>query len=198
MNYQKWEKILIKEIWRLWDKSDKFLPCHGPEHHIRVWKNAEKFGLKKKADMGVLLASCLLHDVVAYNQSSEKGHDLASAKMAIKILQKIKFPQAKIKLVEENIMLHRTKKQVGKNLEGAIMKSFDKIDCFGATGVYRIITPITIRKWGIKKCINYFLHQGHIKAKWEAIVFPELKKKYKKDYQYTVDYFKQLAKELGL
>ncbi|MFH0952338.1 MAG: HD domain-containing protein [Patescibacteria group bacterium] len=198
MNYKHWEKLLLKEINRRWNKSKKFLPSHGPIHHIRVWKNAETFGLKKKADMEVLVASCLLHDIAAYNPSKASNHEIVSAKIASQLLKKIAFPIAKIGLVTDCISHHRSGYTKSISLEAKIMKSFDKIDALGPIGVYRIITPLGIRGWTAEKIVKKYLYQGGITKKWEAIAFPELKRKHKKDYLYSLNYFKKLAEELGV
>ncbi|MBU1164116.1 HD domain-containing protein [Patescibacteria group bacterium] len=193
-NYKFWERKIIKEINKLWERSDKFLPCHGPTHHIRVWKMAEKFGLKKKADLEILVACCLLHDIVAFNKTPIKNHDVASAKIAKKILKEIKYPPEKINIVYQAISSHTSiKKQLG-GLEGKIMSSFDKVDAFGAIGVYRIITPMTIRGYNIDTIVRWFGTGKKLQSKWDSIEFSEIQREYRKDYLYTVDFFKNLVK----
>lgn len=193
-NYQFWEKRIIKKVNQLWEKSDKFLPCHGPSHHVRVWKNAEKFGKKKRVDMEILAASCLLHDIVAFNKVPIKDHDLKSAKIAKLILKNIHFPKDKIATVYQIISSHRTKKNQEGGLEGDIMRAFDKVDAFGPLGVYRIITPMSIRGHDLKTIIKWFIKDGKLEAKWNSIKFPEIQKKYKKDYLYTLNFFKKLTR----
>ncbi|MFA5022260.1 MAG: HD domain-containing protein [Patescibacteria group bacterium] len=193
-NYKFWEKKIGKKINQLWQQSDKFLPCHGPKHHFRVWQNAEKFGKKVGADLEILVASCLLHDIAAFNQLPIENHDSRSAKIAQKILAEINFPKDKIKTVSKIICGHRSKSQGHGSLEGDIMKSFDKVDAFGQIGVYRIITPMAIRGYNLDVIIKWFLDEGKLAAKWQAIKFPEIKKQYQKDYLYTLNFFKKLAK----
>ncbi|MFA6553103.1 MAG: HD domain-containing protein [Patescibacteria group bacterium] len=196
--YKYWEKILIKELYRLWNHSQKFLRCHGPEHHIRVWKTAEPFGRKKAADMGVLLASCLLHDVSAFNRMTPKGHETVSAHMAQKVLKRIGFPKEKIPAVLSAISEHRSDSKVKNSLEGRIFKAFDKIDAFGPIGVYRILLPLSIRGYSLEDIIGWAFDRQRLVKKWKSVTFPELRKKYRPRYDYTVDYFKQLKAELGL
>jgi len=192
--YKYWEKKLIAKINKLWENSDKFLPCHGPAHHIRVWKLAEKFGRNKKADMEILVACCLLHDIVAFNKSPIKDHDIASAKIAKKILKEIKFPKEKINIVHQIISSHRSSRKQAGSLAGDIMHSFDKVDAFGPIGVYRIITPMIIRGYSMETIIRWFGAGQKLKNKWQAIKFDEIKRKYKKEYLYTLDFFQKLAK----
>lgn len=195
-DYHYWEPILIRELLLLWKKSDKFLPCHGPDHHLCVWRMAKPFGPKKKADMEVLAAACLLHDVYCFNIGAPQGHDTKSAKIAKKVLIKIKFPKDKISAVIAAIAGHRSKTQTN-NLEGKIVKSFDKIDAFGPVGVYRVIAPFSIRKYGADDIVGWVLKEKRLDKKWAAIPFPELKKKYKHAYFYSKKYFKSLANNLN-
>jgi len=192
--YKYWEKKIGQKINQLWQKSDKFLPCHGPSHHWRVWKNAEKFGKKKGADLEILVASCLLHDIAAFNKSPVKDHNLRSAKVAKSILESINFPKEKIGVVYKIIATHRSGEKQAGGLEGDIFKAFDKVDTLGPLGVYRIITPMSIRGYDLAATVRWFLTEGKIKKKWQSIKFPEIKKQYRHDYLYTLNFFEKLAK----
>lgn len=196
-NYKYWERVLKKELFSLWERSDKYLSCHGPEHHLRVWQMAKLFGIKKKVDMDVLVAGCLLHDVYSFNVGVPKDHDIGSAKIAEKVLKKIKFPKDKIEQVFDAIKSHRSKSK-SNCLEGKIMKSFDKIDAFGPIGVYRVIAPLSIRKYNVVDIVSWAIKGDKLKKKWASIPFSELKRKYKSRYIYSVKYFNNLAKHLGL
>ena len=198
LNYQYWEKILVKELYQLWENSKKFLPCHGPEHHLRVWLKARPFGQKKGVDLEILLAGCLFHDVAAFNPRAPAGHDVVSAKIAEKVLKKVNFPSKKIPQVLQAISSHRTNYQGFMSLEAKIIKSFDKLEAFGPIGVYRVITPLSIRRYSIEEIINWIFFDQRLKNKWEAIAFPELKKKYIADYNYSINFFKDLAKKLSM
>lgn len=195
--YQVWEKKIYKEVLRSWEQSNKFLLCHGPEHHLRVWKNAEAFGLRKSADMDVLVACCLLHDISSFQRSAPENHEVRSANIARKILQKIGFPREKISAVYEAIAGHRSAKST-KSVEGKIFKAFDKIDAFGPIGVYRILLPLSIRRYALKEIVSWALAEQHLAKKWQSIAFPELRKQYRSEYVFTRNYFQQLQKRLGL
>ncbi len=196
MAYRKWERIIERELWKLWERSHKFLLCHGPEHHIRVWKTAEAFGRKKGVDMDVLVACCLLHDVSSFNQSSPKNHEVKSARIAERLLRRIHFPKEKIPIVTEAIAGHRSAKAT-MSLEGKIFKAFDKIDAFGAIGVYRILLPLSIRRYSAEEITAWALAEGHLQKKWNSIAFPELRRQYRKEYEFTRQYFQQLQKKIG-
>jgi len=78
------------------------------------------------------------------------------------------------------------------------MKSFDKLEALGPIGVYRVLTPWSIRKYPLSEIVNWALGEKRLAKKWNSIPFPELKKKYLADYRYSVNYFKKLAQELKL
>ncbi len=196
--YHYWQNIFVKELYRLWDNSQKFLMCHGPEHHIRVWKTAEPFGRKKGADMEVLAACCLLHDISAFNKTTPKGHETLSARIAAKVLKKLRFPNEKIPAVLHAITEHRSDSKAKNHLEGRIFKAFDKIDAFGPIGVYRILLPLSVRGYTLQDIIGWAFEHQRLKKKWSSVTFPELRKKYRSRYLYTVDYFQRLRSLLGL
>lgn len=83
-------------------------------------------------------------------------------------------------------------------MEVAILQSFDKLDAFGPIGVYRIISPLSIRGYSVGEIVDWVLGTKRLEKKWDAIQFLELKKKYQSDYQYSIRYFKDLARALGL
>jgi len=196
LTYKNWERKIVKELYILWNQSEKFLPCHGPEHHIRVWKMAQPFGLEKRADLDVLVASCLLHDVHSFYEAEPKDHEKRSARIAKKVLQKITFPAKKIPFVMTAIMDHRSSVRGKRSLEGDILKSFDKLDAFGPIGVYRIITPLSIRGYTAEDILGWALGQHRLEKKWQSIAFPELRKKYRARFFYTKRYFEALATAL--
>jgi hypothetical protein len=197
ISFQVWEKTLLGELQKLWKTSDKFLPCHGPEHHIRVWQMAKTFGLKKHADMEVLLAACLFHDVYSFYEGEPKDHEKKSAIIARRILRKVGFPKLKIEKVTVAIMDHRSSVRGEQSLEGDILKSFDKLDAFGPIGVYRIITPLSIRKYGVYDILGWAFGEHRLDKKWSSIPFLEIRRKYRARFEYTKRYFHDLSKALG-
>ena len=115
----------------------------------------------------------------AFNPRIIKDHDIDSAKKTERILTKLNFPRQKIKKVCRAITNHRTRTKNKNNLEAAILRSFDKLDAFGPIGVYRIISPLSIRGYSVNEIVRWFLGDKRLEKKWAAIQFPELKKKYR-------------------
>jgi uncharacterized protein len=115
-------------------------PAHDFYHIMRVYKNAERIGGREGADMQVLLAAALLHDLVVYPKGSAKGSKSAddSADMAEKILRDYEYPQERIDRVCYCIRTHSySKKLMPSTLEGKILQDADRLDALGAIGIAR-------------------------------------------------------------
>ena len=115
-------------------------PAHDFHHIMRVYRNAELIGKKEGADMEVLLAAALLHDIIVYPKGSAKTSKSAddSADMAEKILQKYRYPEEKIDQVSYCIRTHSySKRLVPSTLEGKILQDADRLDAIGAIGIAR-------------------------------------------------------------
>jgi hypothetical protein len=81
-------------------------------------------------------------------------------------------------------------------VEVSLLRDADKFDVFGPIGVARIIMARTIKGDSLQKIVKDFYTDGHINRKYESITFPESKEMLKKDYEYTVEFFKKLAEQL--
>jgi uncharacterized protein len=126
-----------KEVEKILEGRD---PAHDFEHIMRVYRNAEAIGKKENADMDVLLAAALMHDLVVYPKGSAKRSKSAddSADLAEEILRRHGFPQKKIERISYCIRTHSySKKITPTTLEGRILQDADRLDALGAIGVAR-------------------------------------------------------------
>lgn len=115
-------------------------PGHDFEHIMRVYKNAQKIGKEENADMKVLLAAALLHDLVVYPKGSAKRSKSSddSADIAEKILQKSGWPKTTIDKVSYCIRTHSYSKKIRPvTLEAKILQDADRLDALGAIGIAR-------------------------------------------------------------
>ncbi|HKU48724.1 MAG TPA: HD domain-containing protein [Nitrososphaera sp.] len=130
------EKI-ERQVARMLEGRD---PGHDFEHITRVYRNAEFIGQKEGADMEILLAAVLLHDLVVYPKGSAKSAKSAddSADMAEKILQGYGWPKDRIDRTCYCIRTHSySKGLVPATLEGKILQDADRLDALGAIGIAR-------------------------------------------------------------
>ena len=117
-------------------------PAHDFEHVQRVYRNAEMISKKEEgADLDIVLAAALLHDLVVYPKGSRRTNHSAdeSADLAKKILSEYKYyPVEKIEKVVYAIRTHSYSKQlIPSTLEGKILQDADRLDAIGAIGIAR-------------------------------------------------------------
>jgi uncharacterized protein len=115
-------------------------PAHDFHHIMRVYENAKVIGRREGADMEILLAAVLLHDLVIYPKGSANSYKSSddSADLATNILQSCRYPQDKIEQICYCIRTHSySKGVVPPSLEGKTLQDADRLDALGAIGIAR-------------------------------------------------------------
>ena len=117
-------------------------PAHDFQHILRVYRNAEMISKQEEgADLDIVLAAALLHDLVVYPKVSNKTINSAdeSAEIAKEILLEYKnYPIEKIEKVADAIRTHSySKKLIPSTIEGKILQDADRLDAIGAIGIAR-------------------------------------------------------------
>ena len=193
------------------------LKCHGPDHHMRVWKYAlylskalEKRPLDRARGKGekinyeILIPAVFLHDITAYDShKSEKDHwnHQDDVEAATKVLRKIKYSKDKISQITAVISVHSTNtKVISKNepIEATILRDADKMDVFGPLGITRILMAMARRYYGIPDITKIYHKQQNIKLRYQMMKIPEAKKFVKEDYKYSREFFKRLDRDLSI
>ena len=131
--FQKIKKIVEKEV----DCS-----AHGMDHIMRVYNMCLTLAKGEKADLEVLKAAALLHDIGGSREmadpSGKTDHAVEGAKMAESILQKLGFAEKKIRHIQDCIVSHRYRSDnQPKTIEAKILFDSDKLDVLGAIGIAR-------------------------------------------------------------
>ncbi len=111
--------------------------AHSFAHVLRVLKLAERIGRAEGADMEVLRAAVLLHDIARVAEDAGGPcHAEAGAEQAGQILSG--HPPAKVEAVAHAIRAHRFRAtSVPQTLEAKILYDADKLDAIGAIGIAR-------------------------------------------------------------
>ncbi len=124
--------ITVEEARRYYPDGD---PVHGFDHVLRVLALVERIGAAEGADMEVLRAAALLHDVARADELvTGRCHAQAGAERA----QEILAGQPRAQAVAEAIRTHRFRDDLPPTtLEGRILYDADKLDAIGAIGVAR-------------------------------------------------------------
>lgn len=114
-------------------------PTHDYCHTERVLATCISIGRKMNADIEILYAAALLHDI-AREKADITGecHARKSAEIAEPILEKSGFPGEKIPAVLHCIATHRFRSDnPPQSPEARILYDADKLDAIGAIGVCR-------------------------------------------------------------
>ena len=114
--------------------------AHDFEHIMRVLKNSTLIARKEKADIRLVTAAVLLHDIVTYPKADprSKNSSIESAEKSRKILKKYGFSQAEIEIISDAIKDHSfSRGVVPRTLEGKILQDADRLDALGAIGIAR-------------------------------------------------------------
>jgi len=124
-------------------KSEEFftLSHHDKSHVDRVYRLAVRIANEEGADLDVVKAAALLHDVARAMEDEGKidDHALESAKMARKVLEEVNFPKEKTIEVIHCIETHRFREGIeAKSLEAKILQDADRLDIIGAIGIARV------------------------------------------------------------
>jgi uncharacterized protein len=104
---------------------------------------AVRIAKEENADLDVVKAAALLHDVARHMEDECQILDHASegAEMAKKILVEVGFPKEKAAQVLHCIEVHRFKKGMkAVSLEAKILQDADRLDIIGAVGIARALT----------------------------------------------------------
>jgi uncharacterized protein len=125
------------------DRSKGFLKLshHDMFHVDRVHRLAVQIAKLEKADLDVVKAAVMLHDIARAMEDEDEieDHSIKGAEMAKKILEEVGFPKKKIDRVVHCIEAHRYKKGTKtESLEAKILQDADRLDIIGAIGVARV------------------------------------------------------------
>ncbi len=107
---------------------------------MRVCRNAKKIARDEGADVRLVMAAALLHDIVSYKKSDKrsKNASLQSAQAAKNILKKYGYAPAEIKIIADAIRDHSfSQNRVPATLVGKVLQDADRLDALGAIGIAR-------------------------------------------------------------
>jgi uncharacterized protein len=112
-------------------------PAHDFDHVLRVLALAERIGSAEGANMEILRAATLLHDLGRAEESRDgRCHAQVGAEKARQILSE--WPEEVVEAVVHAIAAHRFRNDAAPNtLEARVLYDADKLDCIGAIGVAR-------------------------------------------------------------
>jgi uncharacterized protein len=130
-------KLSISDVRQYYPADD---PVHGFSHVLRVYRLCQRIGSAEGADLRILGAAALLHDVDGDVDVREE-HQLAAARFAASLLSKQGWDQESIDRVAHCIRAHRFRddREEPRSLEARVLFDADKLDAIGAVGVARAV-----------------------------------------------------------
>jgi uncharacterized protein len=136
--------------------------AHDPEHIFRVLYQSINIASKRPESInyGVLIASCLLHDIGREEQFKNPNicHAEAGGIMAKDFLIKNNWAENNAEHVNKCISSHRFRKNnIPETIEAKILFDSDKLDAIGCLGIAR-----TLMYKGHAKSKLYELRNGNI------------------------------------
>ncbi|MBN2432115.1 MAG: HD domain-containing protein [Acidobacteria bacterium] len=115
--------------------------CHGWEHTERVLALARRIAVAEGADLDVVSASALLHDIGRREESASNGaccHAAYGAELAGTFLESLAVDRDVIQRIVHCIAAHRFRNSLHpETLEARILFDADKLDSIGAVGIGR-------------------------------------------------------------
>jgi uncharacterized protein len=125
---------------------------HGFDHILRVYRLAERIAQAEGADLRVVRAAVLLHDVEGFPPSTDPAltdelseprmtHHYSAAQFAAEHLRGEGWNDDDIAAVQHCIRAHRFRdgSEQPKTIEAQVLFDADKLDAIGAIGVARAI-----------------------------------------------------------
>lgn len=114
---------------------------HDWEHTLRVLRLCRRIGPVEGADMTVLEAAALLHDIGRPLQDASNGsvcHAVQGAAMAGRIIAALPLTAARKENIIHSVRSHRFRdRHSPESIEAKVLFDADKLDAIGAVGVAR-------------------------------------------------------------
>ena len=117
-------------------------PVHGFDHIVRVYRLAERIGEEEKADLEIVRAAVLLHDVAGEQKGGDRNtHQYAAASFAGEVLASEGWKPERISAVQHCIKAHRFRdnREKPSTIEAMVVFDADKLDAIGAIGIIRAV-----------------------------------------------------------
>ncbi len=131
--------------------------AHSYNHTKRVYSLAMSIGSEAGANLRVLVAAALLHDIGRPREAlTGESHSVISGEMSRPILREVGYTEDEIELVVQAIRTHRFSEGLTPtSIEGEILSDADKLDAMGAIGVFRAIAQASMTGVGIDGFLSH-------------------------------------------
>jgi len=187
------EKDIDSFVRQIFEKTGN--GAHTYDHTKRVLSVALGIGKKTGANIRVLGAASLLHDIGrSEEEETRESHSIISGRISREFLPSIGYSMEEIVQVVSVIGTHRFSEGLEPiSIEGQILSDADKIDAIGAIGVFRAIAQAAVKKRGIE---GFLKHADEKLLRLASLMYTEEAKKIAEERHTTLEIFvNQLRKE---
>ena len=151
------------------DFSTKGLVHHNWHHIVRDLARAINIGEAEKANMKIVLASVLLHDIGRLYTQLGKNHYVVGAKVASKYLRNVGFTDEEIREITHCIRAHGPRGlEEPKTLEAKVVYDAEVLSC-------------SVGYIGVARVFDYFMREEEAGVK-EMMEVPSGKRGPRKDF----------------
>ncbi len=173
--------MLSLDTARTWYPDDD--PVHGYDHIVRVYRTAEQLAAAEGADVDIVRAAALLHDVqetgeqddpapgipskAALEPAQRSDHHRFAAVFTQRVLEAEGWSEERINAVQHCILAHRFRDDMEQpmTLEAQVLFDADKLDAIGAIGTARAVAYAVMDKQPIyAKPSQHFNQTGILQA----------------------------------
>jgi len=172
--------------------------AHTFDHTKRVYALSMRIGRELDADLKILGAAALLHDIGRpVEDETGVSHSILSGEMSEQILKEVGFDDAEIDKTVNAIRTHRFSEGIEPNsVEGRILSDVDKLDAIGAIGVFRAIAQASTKGRGIE---GFLGHADEKLLRLKDLMYTDGARDIAEKRHSTLDAFvKQMREELQL
>ena len=174
--------------------------AHDINHLIRVKNIAESIGKEEGANLKILEAMSLLHDIVRPENSEDRYHTIHSATKAQEILKRVGFSNNEIETVVQGIRSHSIHSDFTKepaSLEARILFDADKIEAVGYIGVSRWFMTMASKNVSLKEAALIYIETVRKFKKTKGKLYTKLGNKLiNSKVSFSVNFMKKLLKQL--
>jgi uncharacterized protein len=172
--------------------------AHTYEHSQRVLALCLRIGDGIGADIRILGAAALLHDI-GRPAESESGvsHSILSGQMSRAVLKELGYSNLEVEQVVSVIRTHRFSEGLEpQTLEGKILSDADKLDAIGSVGIYRAVAQAEVSGRGIKGFLN---HADEKLLRLRDLLYTDAAREIAlKRHRILEEFVRQLRSELGV
>jgi len=147
--------VLDAYVRRIFGRSQK--GAHSYDHTLRVLSVSLQIGKEVGANMRILYAAALLHDIGRpREEKTGVTHALLSGEMSKRVLSKAGYTPQETESVVAAIRTHRFSEGLRPvSLEGEILSDADKLDAIGAIGIFRAVAEAAATGGGMEAFLRH-------------------------------------------